>query len=266
MKGCDAMKTSLLLSSILALGLAGGVAMAQTEPGVSQHAGSQHAGHSPMHGHGAIGLRGDANGDGTLTRAELDAQVAKAFARLDANGDGKLDRADREAAAKQRFAKADSNGDGEISQTEMEAARTARQAARAKRSSERRAQWFAKADTDQSGGLSQAELKAVREAGRQRWAERRADAGKGTTDGEPGRRWHGRRGGHHGGGHGMAMLRMADTNGDQAISQAEFRTAATKLFDMADADHDGQVTQAERQAAHKAMKARWRERRGGEAG
>jgi hypothetical protein len=34
--------------------------------------------------------RADANGDGTVTRAEAEAQTRKRFERLDANGDGKL--------------------------------------------------------------------------------------------------------------------------------------------------------------------------------
>src|SRR3546814_7484322 len=67
--------------------------------------------------------------------------------------------------------------------------------------------------------------------------------------------------GHHGmrGGHGMMM--KADTNGDKAISQTEFQTAALARFDAQDANKDGQVTAAERKAAREAKRAEWRAKR-----
>lgn len=67
----------------------------------------------PRHGHGAGsmgfmggpgGARGvdfaaiDADGDGVLTRAELQARAVERLGRLDANGDGALDRAELVAA------------------------------------------------------------------------------------------------------------------------------------------------------------------------
>jgi Ca2+-binding EF-hand superfamily protein len=67
------------------------------------------------------------------------------------------------------------------------------------------------------------------------------------------------------GGHGGAMMgmlgKMADTNNDGAITQAEFTAAALKHFDTIDADHNGTVTAAERQAARADMKAKWQQRR-----
>jgi hypothetical protein len=65
---------------------------------------------------------------------------------------------------------------------------------------------------------------------------------------------HGKRGGHHG----MMMMGKADTDGDKAISQAEFQTAALARFDAADANKDGQVTAEERQA----QRGAWRAKRG----
>src|SRR3546814_16500680 len=67
--------------------------------------------------------------------------------------------------------------------------------------------------------------------------------------------------GHHGmrGGHGMMM--KADTNGDKAISQTEFQTAALARFDAQDANKDGPVTAAERKAARAAKRAEWRAKR-----
>ena len=37
---------------------------------------------------GGAGPRGDADGNGTLTRAEVQAHAAEKFAKMDANGDG----------------------------------------------------------------------------------------------------------------------------------------------------------------------------------
>jgi hypothetical protein len=59
----------------------------------------------------------------------------------------------------------------------------------------------------------------------------------------------------------MGMAKAADTNNDGAISKAEFTAGALKMFDAADADHNAAVTQAERKAAHDAMKAKWQARR-----
>ena len=83
------------------------------------------------------------------------------------------------------------------------------------------------------------------------FGDKRADAGEGKRDGMRGH--HGKRGGHHG-----MMMGKADTNGDKAISQAEFQTAALARFDAADANKDGQVTAEERQA----QRGAWRAKRG----
>ena len=57
------------------------------------------------------------------------------------------------------------------------------------------------------------------------------------------------------------MMKRAVTDGDGAISQAEFTAGALKMFDAADADRNGTVTQAERKAAHDAMRAQWKAKR-----
>ena len=178
--------------------------------------------------------------DRDVTRAEAAAQATARFQRMDVNGDGILDAADRAARAEQRFAKADTNGDGELSQSEMAAMHQARKArrseareARAEQRQARMAERFAKMDADQSGGLSQAELSAMHEM-------------------------RGKRGGKRGG---MRMLAMADTNGDKAISSAEFTAAAIARFDRADANGDGTLTTAERKAAREAMRAEWKAKR-----
>ena len=163
----------------------------------------------------------DANGDGTITRAEAQAQVAERFAKADANGDGTLNEADKAARTGQMFDKMDTDKNGSLSRAE-----------------------FAAAHSGMAGGMNHGEHKGM-------------DHGKmGGGDhkmGGPGMGDH--RMGMGGGGAGM-MLKMADTNNDGAVTRDEATAAALKHFDTMDANKDGQVTQAERQAAMKAMGAR----------
>lgn len=179
---------------------------------------------------GKPGMDGD--GNGVITRAEAQSAATTMFAKLDTNNDGKLDKSDRDA-----------------------------------RRTEMRGKMFEKLDADNNGSISKTEFMA------DRGPEGDGPGGMdepGDTDG-PGMhgpdkdgprkngedRHHGKRGmrGHHGGD--MMMARMADTNKDGAISQAEFSAAAMKHFDMMDANHDGQITKEERQAAREKMKAEW---------
>ncbi|MEC7421733.1 MAG: EF-hand domain-containing protein [Pseudomonadota bacterium] len=224
------MKKTILALSAAALALTGTTAIAQYRG----------AGHNA-----------DTNGDGTVTLAEMQSQSAERFARMDANGDGVLDAQDRAARGEAMFARADTNGDGELTIAEMQAAREARKAERPERGdrperaerrgkrggdrSERMAERFAAADTDNSGGLSQSELKAMHEA-----------------RGE--RRQRGKRG--------MRMLERVDTNGDKAISRAEFDAAAMARFTRLDSNADGAISAAERDAAKAERKQRREQRRG----
>jgi EF-hand domain pair/EF hand len=90
----------------------------------------------PDGGHGHWGrwmfLEMDANHDGKVTQAEIEAFEAARAAEIDANHDGKItadeiqafrekERAKREAA---RLARMDTNGDGTVSVQEYEAAQT----------------------------------------------------------------------------------------------------------------------------------------------
>ena len=153
------------------------------------------------------------------TRADAEAKAAQMFARMDANKDGKLDAADRSA-----------------------------------QHAERQAKMFASLDADGNGSISKAEWD---KHGADRAAKRgnkRAEAGAGGEGKRHGMRGqHGKRGGHHG-----MMMGKADTDGDKAISQAEFQTAALARFDAADTNKDGQVTPEERQA----QRGAWRAKRG----
>ena len=153
------------------------------------------------------------------TRAEVQTTATEMFAKLDANKDGKLDGSDR--AAKR---------------AEMQEKK------------------FARLDADGDGSISKAEWDqhgADRAAKRGERRTEAGEAGKGKRHGMRGH--HGKRGGHHG-----MMMGKADTDGDKAISQAEFQTAALARFDAADANKDGQVTPEER----KEQRGAWRAKRG----
>nr|WP_243853671.1 hypothetical protein [Sphingopyxis panaciterrae] len=179
------------------------------------------------------GKMGDADANGVLTRAEAQAHATQKFARMDANKDGKIDATDRAARHAEmqakRFVALDANKDGSVS----------------------------KAEWDQHGAD-----RAAKRADRKEKRVAAGEAGDGKRDGMRGH--HGKRGGH-----GMRGGWMkADANGDKAITQAEFETAALARFDRLDANKDGQVTAEERQAQREAWKAKsaeWRAKRGAAA-
>ncbi|KTE04306.1 hypothetical protein ATE68_01230 [Sphingopyxis sp. H038] len=163
-----------------------------------------------------------------------------------ADGNAVQTRADAQARATQMFAKMDANKDGKLDATDRAAQRA-----------ERQAKIFASLDADGNGSISKAEWDkhgADRAAKRAERGEKRAEAGEAGEGKRHGMRGgHGKRGGHHG-----MMMGKADTDGDKAISQAEFQTAALARFDAADANKDGQVTAEERQA----QRGAWRAKRG----
>ena len=114
-------------------------------------------------------------------------------------------------------------GDATISRKDAEAQAAAR---------------FTTLDADKDGVLSPAELAAARPA---------RPGGEARRPGRDGPR-------------GGGMMRIMDANGDGKVSRDEFITGSLRRFDMMDADHDGQLTKAERQAAMEAMRARMEER------
>ncbi len=151
-----------------------------------------------------------------------------------------LTRADAETRAATRFARMDANSDGTLNAADREAHARAR---------------FAAQDADANGELSFEEMEAARESRR---AERSEDGQRGNRGGH--RRGHrGMRGG--GDRHGQ-MLERVDTDGDGAISEAEFTASILTRFDRMDADSNGTVTAEERRS----MRGGRRGHRGGEAG
>lgn len=106
------------------------------------------------------------------------------------------------------------------------------------------------ADANGDGAVTKAEMLADADA---RFARLDANKdGKISKDERPG----------DGAGRGGRMMTRIDTDGDGAISLEEQRAQATRRFERVDANKDGTLDQAERDAARDKMRARM-ERRGG---
>ncbi|WP_271079282.1 EF-hand domain-containing protein [Aurantiacibacter sp. MUD61] len=156
---------------------------------------------------------------------------------------GDMTRADVAERAAAAFDRMDVTGDGVINVQDREA-----------RARER----FAQADANGDGALTFEEMQAAREERREAREERRGQRAE-----RGGRDQRGERAGRRGGrGMAMRMLRNADTDGDNAVSQAEFTAAALARFDRADANNDGTVTVEERRAQRAERRGQMRENRG----
>lgn len=186
----------------------------------------------------------------TLTAAAIAITGVAAHAAPGMGGHGGFDRdapmtrAQAETHANAMFDRIDFNKDGKLDQADREA---------------RKAAQFDRMDTDKSGSISKAEFMAKRE--RPEGAGRGPDgANAGKPDGEHRGHWGGKRGGgrHHGGGF---MMKKADTNGDGAVSKAEFVASNLARFDASDANKDGTVTKEERRAAFETKREQWKQER-----
>jgi len=149
--------------------------------------------------------------------------------RADQDGNRVITKAEAMAAADAHFAMMDANGDGTLNDSD----KTAMLAKR-----------FAAIDTDKNGSINQAEFMAAHDMLGERRMSRRE---KRMEHGKMGKR-HAREGGRGGP---MDMMARADSNGDKAISQSEFRAAAEARFAKADANKDGSITPDERKAGRK---------------
>lgn len=101
-------------------------------------------------------IAGDgAKGDRAQKRAEW---IDRMFERADANKDGAIDKAEMDAARAARFAAADTNADGGLSLDEMKAMMGERSKRWSERKMERR---FNRLDADDDGKVTQAEMAAM---------------------------------------------------------------------------------------------------------
>jgi Ca2+-binding EF-hand superfamily protein len=158
------------------------------------------------------------------------ASFAAPDTKADQDGNRAMSKAEAVAAADARFAKMDANNDGQLNEADKVAKMRER---------------FAAIDSDKNGAISESEFIVMHEARADRRGDRREKRIK-----------HGKMGAHsdrHDGA--MAMMAQTDSNGDKAISRAEFRAAAEARFAKADANKDGIVTVEERRAGRK---ANWR--------
>ncbi len=166
-----------------------------------------------------------------LSRAEARAKAEAAFARMDTNRNGTLDAAELQT---RRHGRADAPGK-----------RDGRPALSDAQKDERRAAMFARADADGNGAISRAEFDVMHAA--------RAGQRGGMQPGAAGKRR----------GPGMHPGLMATA---APVSKQAFVDRALGMFDKADADRNGTVTQAERAAARDALRQQWQARKaaGGE--
>lgn len=174
---------------------------------------------APPGPHGRHVMSHDANGDGAVTRAELDAARANEFARLDADRDGALTREEMRAGHQGgrghgpgEGRSPDANNDGAVTREEFLTRPNA---------------VFDRLDANDDGVLSTAEMAEHRGRGR---------------DGHEGHERHDGGRGHHGRAH-------LDGDGDRRVTQAEFTAAGGAMFEHLDANNDGRITQAEADAA-----------------
>ena len=139
-EGNEDMNRTFLIPALAALALTGATALEARE------------GHGPMRDMSFADIDGD--GDGQITRDEMQAMARSRFATADADGDGKLTAAEIEAHAAKRAAERaarmverfDTDGDGAVSFDEMP-----HREARAGRG-------FDRMDADDNGTISQDEF------------------------------------------------------------------------------------------------------------
>ena len=194
----------------------------------------------------------DAHAMKAATRAEVQAHVATAFAKLDANHDGFVTKAEMSAFESPReqrlekraerfdpakmFARLDSNKDGKITAAEVEAARS--QKVQGKPGQPAKAQatalgGLARADANKDNVVTRAEFDAMGQRVKSRLEK--AGAARENRDAQ--------------------MFSTADANKDGKLSLAEMQKAGLARFDRSDLNPDGTVTPQERQQSRQAAKA-----------
>jgi Ca2+-binding EF-hand superfamily protein len=184
--------------------------------------------------------------DKTMTRDDAANHVRDLFARLDTNRDGYLTREEVDSARDKMMGM---HGD------------MAKRMAEGGAHQPDRGAMFDKLDTDRNGSISRQEYMAAKPQVReQRVIVMRDGAAAGVpgtpaTPGAPGMkmRMHAMGAGMHFGGR---LFDVADANHDGRVSLAEAQAAALAHFDRADINHDGKITPDERRQAHQMIRER----------
>jgi Ca2+-binding EF-hand superfamily protein len=184
-----------------------------------------------------------------VTRAEVQARIAKTFARLNTNHDGFITKdelsaidAQREQKIEQRaqkfdpskaFARLDANHDGKITTAEAQAARSQAKGAQPAQPPAAFTGALARADSNKDNVITRAEFDTLGQQIKARM-EKAAVATGGMAD---------------------RFIAKLDTNKDGKVSLAEMQQSALAQFDRLDLNHDGTITPQERQQARQAFNA-----------
>ncbi|WP_306153084.1 EF-hand domain-containing protein [Roseovarius sp. MMSF_3281] len=139
-------------------------------------------------------------GAGAMAQGKHGDHKRPSFEEVDANGDGKVSRDEMQARAAARFNDADSDGDGAISRDEMIARAMARVEKRVDR-------MMSRLDADDDGMVTEAEMQQMRDKHMGRMFKRMDKDGDGALSKEEFAQGH--RKGHHGK-HGKGKHRMGD--------------------------------------------------------
>lgn len=176
-----------------------------------------------------------AGGVALAQQAPAQPQTPRAM-RADADGDGRISQAEFVDRRVERLTAVDANRDGSVAPEEMRAAFEARSAERADAR-------FQRLDADRDGAISRAEFDAPR-------AHR--------TGAEARPRHAARAAGMHGGPRMAHRGQRMEARGP--VSIADVQGKAEQAFTRLDADRDGFITVAERQAGMQAVREQRRER------
>lgn len=144
-----------------------------------------------------------------------------------------MTRAQAQAKAEAAFARMDANQDGTLNEADRAA---------------RKASMFDRIDADRNGSISRAEFDAMHAKRAEQGGKKHAGHGMGGM---------GRKGS---GGH-QSMMGERMGAGQGPATREAFVERALSMFDRADANRDGTVTQAERKAARDTMRQQWRAKR-----
>lgn len=178
--------------------------------------------------------------DRVMTRDEVVKHVQELFARVDSNHDGFITKDEIEAFHR-KIASAHEMGGERLAQHRM--------------SMPDRGAMFDRLDTNHDGVISREEFMAGQQAAREEHVIFMVrDARAKSAAGQPEAHGMHMRGAAMGMGFAGRLFEMADANHDGKVSLKEAEDAALAHFDRMDLNHDGKVTPEERKQAHALMK------------